>query len=92
MPGGFLTEQGPQPEFADLYGAHELPTLSYAVRTLANVRAAEAVVWFGNLRSAGARYTVGACEKIGCAIALVSRLLCDSIALHVFRLPPLQSL
>jgi Circularly permutated YpsA SLOG family len=65
MPRGFLTEQGPRPEFAELFNAHELPTLSYAVRTHINVRAAEAVVWFGNIRSSGARCAIGTCEKIG---------------------------
>jgi hypothetical protein len=38
MPLGFLTENGPRPEFADLYGAQEMPTASYRERTWQNVR------------------------------------------------------
>jgi hypothetical protein len=33
MPLGFLTEDGPRPEFADLYGAREMPTPDYRART-----------------------------------------------------------
>jgi hypothetical protein len=31
MPRGFLVEDGPRPEFAELYGAHELDTASGAI-------------------------------------------------------------
>lgn len=38
MPKGFLTEDGPRPEFADIYGAKEHSSPKYPPRTLANVR------------------------------------------------------
>jgi hypothetical protein len=38
LPKGFLTEDGPRPEFATLYGAQEMPTDSYRARTEQNVR------------------------------------------------------
>jgi Circularly permutated YpsA SLOG family len=60
MPRGFLTEAGPRPEFAELYGAVELETGSYAARTEANVRDSDATLWFGSLGSAGYHGTVGA--------------------------------
>jgi Circularly permutated YpsA SLOG family len=63
MPRGFLTEAGPHPEFAELYGAHELETDSYPARTEANVVAASVTLWFGHLNSAGYRATVAATRK-----------------------------
>ena len=37
MPLGFVTEDGPRPDYAELYGAVELPTPSYPERTRGNV-------------------------------------------------------
>jgi Circularly permutated YpsA SLOG family len=34
---GFLTEDEPRPEFAELYGAVEMPTADYPSRTRRNV-------------------------------------------------------
>jgi hypothetical protein len=45
MPAGFLTEDGPRPEFAELYGALEMPTDSYPERTLQNVRDSDGAVF-----------------------------------------------
>ena len=62
MPRGFLTEDGPHPEFADQYGAAELPADSVRDRTEQNVLATDATLWFGvttTLRQA----TVGACHR-----------------------------
>jgi hypothetical protein len=53
MPKGFLTEAGPCPHFADLYGARELETTSYPARTQANVADANMTIWFGSTYSAG---------------------------------------
>jgi hypothetical protein len=36
MPREFLTEKGPRPEFAELYGAREMPSPEYRERTRAN--------------------------------------------------------
>jgi hypothetical protein len=47
MPRGFLTEEGPRPEFAELYGAVELPSSSYPARTERNVRDSDGTIWFG---------------------------------------------
>lgn len=47
MPRGFLTEDGPRPEFATLYGAREHPSEKYPPRTFANAREADATAWFG---------------------------------------------
>ena len=49
MPLGFLTEDGPRPEFAELYGAMEMPTASYRARTERNVRDSDATLWFGTV-------------------------------------------
>ena len=61
MPKGSLTEEGPRPEFAELYGAIEMPTDSYPERTIANVRDSDATLWFGTTDSPGAKDTLDAC-------------------------------
>ena len=58
MPKGFLTEDGPRPEFANLYGALEHKSPDYAPRTARNVEAADAVILFGNPYSPGGKLTM----------------------------------
>lgn len=62
MPHGFLTEEGPRPEFAGLYGAKEHESPEYPPRTHANARDADATVWFGDPRSRGAKATLQAAK------------------------------
>src|SRR5262245_45200463 len=42
LPKGWLTEDGPRPEYAERFGLEELPTDDYPARTRANVEAADA--------------------------------------------------
>jgi hypothetical protein len=65
MPKGFLTEDGPHPEFAAQFGAAEMPTDSYPARTEQNVNDSDATLWFGETTTAGAQATVGACHRSG---------------------------
>jgi Circularly permutated YpsA SLOG family len=65
MPKGFLTEDGPHPEFAEQYGAAELPTDSDPARTEKNVQDSDATLWFGETTTSGAQETVGACQRLG---------------------------
>jgi hypothetical protein len=65
MPKGFLTEDGPRPEFIEQYGAAEMPTESYPARTAQNVRESDGTLWFGETTTSGAQATVGACQKFG---------------------------
>jgi hypothetical protein len=65
MPKGWLTEDGPCPEFAELYGAVEMTTSSYPHRTRANIRDSDGTLWFGNPESPGGRTTLGECERLG---------------------------
>ena len=65
MPRGFLTEAGPRPEFAEMYGAVELPTVDYPARTRRNVLEASATVWFGDLGSPGSLNTHNAALALG---------------------------
>jgi hypothetical protein len=53
MPKGFLTEDGPRPEFAGLYGAVELDSAEYPPRTRANARDSDATIWLGSIGSRG---------------------------------------
>lgn len=64
MPHGFLTEDGPCPEFAALYGASEMASQSYADRTRQNVRDSDATLWFGETTTSGARATIEACQQL----------------------------
>lgn len=65
MPKGFLTEDGPRPEFAELYGAVEMPTPDYPARTRRNAFESSATIWFGSTDSAGFRTTERACLEWG---------------------------
>jgi hypothetical protein len=60
MPKGFLTEAGPRPEFAALYGAVETPTANYRQRTEYNVRDTHVTLWFGATDTPGAKTTLNA--------------------------------
>ncbi len=65
MPKGFLTEGGPRPEFADQYGAVEMPTENLRDRTDQNVLMADATLWIGVTTTSGAQETVDACLRFG---------------------------
>jgi hypothetical protein len=61
MPPGFVTEDGPHPEFAEIYGAAEMPTDSAVARIDRNVQHSDATLWFGVTTSFAARVTVERC-------------------------------
>jgi hypothetical protein len=65
MPKGFQTEDGSRPEFAEQFGAAEMPTDSHTARTTQNVQDSDATLWFGETTTSGAQATVGACHKFG---------------------------
>lgn len=65
MPRGFLTEDGPRPEFADLYGALEHLSPTYPPRTRDNVIDSFVTLWFGDPRSPGGRLTLGYAQARG---------------------------
>jgi len=65
MPLGWLTEEGPRPEFAELYGARELVTADYRAKTERNVLDSSATLWFGSIATPGAKTTLNACGGIG---------------------------
>ena len=65
MPEGFLTEDGPHSEFAELFGAAEGPTDSKCSPTEQNVRDTDATLWFGETTTLGAQATVEACHRSG---------------------------
>ncbi len=65
MPKGFLTEDGPQPEFAERYGVAELPTENELARIEQNVQDSDATLWFGETTTLDAQVTVGACHRFG---------------------------
>lgn len=68
MPPGFLTEQGPRPEFEPLFGARALDYGGYRERTWANIRAADAVLVFcagtSGYRSPGTQLALRLCIEL----------------------------
>lgn len=63
MPKGWITEDGPRPEFAALYCASEFATRNYPARTERNVAGSDVTLWFGDATSAGGKQTSLACAK-----------------------------
>lgn len=63
MSRGWLTEDGPRPEFAQLYSAIEHESSEYPPRTAANVAIADATIWLGKGDSAGFACTLKATKK-----------------------------
>lgn len=64
LPKGWLTEEGPRPEFAELYGATEHSSPAYPPRTHKNAADADMTLWLGRTGSPG--YW---CTKKGCDLA-----------------------
>src|SRR5690349_21351629 len=65
MPRGWLAEDGPHPEFAELYGMQVHESADYQARTRANVQAANAtLILAGDVQSPGTRLTVQICEQL----------------------------
>jgi Circularly permutated YpsA SLOG family len=62
---GFLTADGTHPEFAEQYGAAELPTDREPARIEQNVRDSDATIWFGRTTNSCAHATVAACHRFG---------------------------
>jgi hypothetical protein len=65
MSNGFQTADGPRAEFAERYGATELPTDNDLARTEQNVRDSDATLWLGDTTTAAAHATVAACHRLG---------------------------
>lgn len=64
MPRGFLTENGPRPNFAREFAATEHETVDPAGRTAANVREADVTLVFGvEPCSRGTAQTIAACRE-----------------------------
>jgi hypothetical protein len=71
MPKGFLTEDGPRLEFADLYNARECGSADYAVRTGFNVEYSDHVLWLGDATSPGGRATLAAASRRNRPVTIV---------------------
>jgi hypothetical protein len=65
VPAGFLTDEGPRPEFAERFGAVEVPADGPSTGSEPNVRDADATLWFGETTTPEAQETVGACLRLG---------------------------
>jgi hypothetical protein len=62
MPLGWLTEDGPRPEYADLYGMEEADSPDYALRTKINAEAGDLTLWLGPGLAIHYGPTKSACE------------------------------
>jgi hypothetical protein len=66
MPGGFQTEDGPRPEFAERHGAVAHASSVEADRTVANVRDSDGTLVFtGERPGPGTALTIAACRHAG---------------------------
>ena len=66
MPRGWLTEDGPRPEYAELYGMLECPIGGYPARTEMNIENADAtLILAGDVLSPGTKLTAQICQKLG---------------------------
>lgn len=64
VPRGWRTDEGAAPWLA-VYGCREHRSTQYAPRTIANVREADCVIWFGDIFSPGGRLTLGEVDRQG---------------------------
>jgi hypothetical protein len=71
MPRGYLTEDGPRPDFAELYGAVEHESREYPPRTRKNAADSDATIWFGSGDSRGFGCTMNACRAANKPVFLV---------------------
>jgi Circularly permutated YpsA SLOG family len=65
MRQGFLTDDGPRPEFAEQYGAAESPKDSETTYIEQNVQDSDATIWFGRTTNSSAHATAAACLAFG---------------------------
>jgi hypothetical protein len=87
MPLGFQIEDGPRPEFAQLYGAVEHPSRDYPPRTKANVRDSDAtLILTGSIVGPGTRLTISEALRVGRPCLHVS--MGDGVAARFERNPP----
>jgi hypothetical protein len=71
MPEGFLTEDGPRPEFAEGFGAAELAGAGDPTPHEQNTKNSDATLWFGDTTTADAHATVITCQRLGKPCMLV---------------------
>lgn len=63
LPKGFLTEDGPRPDFVEMYGAKEHSSSAYPPRTHQNAADADLTIWVGRTGSPGYWCTKKGCDK-----------------------------
>lgn len=63
MPKGWITEDGPKPEYETRFRMKQTTTSQYQPRTRMNVEAAETTLWFGRCDSPGFNCTYNACRQ-----------------------------
>ena len=65
VPSGFVTEGGPRPEFAQLYGLSDVPADEPRTWYELNVHDSDATLWFGKTSTSSAQETVRASRRLG---------------------------
>jgi hypothetical protein len=71
MPRDFLTEDGPQPEIARLYGLDQSSSASYTTRTRHNIMASDGTLIFGRTGSPGSRQTYKIANQLKMPVVIV---------------------
>jgi len=62
---GFRAEDGRHGDFAQIYGAYQLPTITHTAHLFANVRDSDGTIWFGRTDSLMGRAALETCERLG---------------------------
>jgi hypothetical protein len=65
MPAGFLTEEGPRPEYAGFFGAREHTSPKYPPRTRCNIRDSDGTLMLAWKGEPGTRLTYNLAGKLG---------------------------
>lgn len=85
MPKGFLTEDGPRPEFSELYGAKETHSSTYPPRTRDNINASCVTIWFGDPKSKGGKLTIDWARQRGSFVYIIENVRSEWKPPHVAR-------
>ena len=73
MPLGWRTQEGPRPEFGELYGMWEHPQPDYPARTRRNVEVSDGTLILGNVETPGCSLTLRTCIALHKPVLVVPR-------------------
>lgn len=73
MPQGWRTQEGPRPEFRELYGSQEHERDDYPARTVRNIETSDATLILGDVTTPGCSLTLRTCQHLRKPVLVVPR-------------------